>query len=223
MAQTGDGDLTCCRRPLFQQIKLRSGWRGRCDIKLVTSSRSLHQITRNPKSSSIETSSLSLPLHFPLPPLCSNGRHHQCVPRNSSVPCPRTHPGTHTDQLPDSLKLPPHLSAHKYFFVCSLTVAAWDTLVLSPRTWKLLRTKEWPVLKIIYHFIRIFMPICFTVTGPSPSHTALLGFLIDSLLQPSSFLTPTGHRKCVFCAQFIAPAPSDANAWTLELQEDLPV
>jgi len=67
--------------------------------------------------------------------------------------------------LPDSLKLPPHLSAHKYFFVCSLTVAAWDTLVLSPRTWKLLRTKEWPPLKIIYHFIRVFMPVCFTVTA----------------------------------------------------------
>jgi len=49
--------------------------------------------------------------------------------------------------------------------VCSLTVAAWDTLVLSPRTWKLLRTKEWPPLKIIYHFIRLFMPICFTVTA----------------------------------------------------------
>jgi hypothetical protein len=74
---------------------------------------------------------------------------------------------THTGLLPDSLKLPPHLSAHKYFFVCSLTVAAWDSLVLSPRTWKLLRTKEWPVLKIIYHFIRLFMPIAFTVVGTS--------------------------------------------------------
>lgn len=67
--------------------------------------------------------------------------------------------------LPDSLKLPPHLAAHKYFFVCSLTVAAWDTLVLSPRTWKLLRTKEWPPLKIIYHFIRIFMPIEFIIVA----------------------------------------------------------
>ncbi|KAJ3482768.1 hypothetical protein NLJ89_g12118 [Agrocybe chaxingu] len=35
-------------------------------------------------------------------------------------------------QLPNSLNLPPHLSAHKYFLVCTLTVAAWDTLVLSP-------------------------------------------------------------------------------------------
>jgi hypothetical protein len=67
--------------------------------------------------------------------------------------------------LPDSLKLSPHLSAHKYFFVCALTVAAWDTLVLSPRTWKLLRTKEWPPLKIIYHFIRIFMPIEFIIVA----------------------------------------------------------
>ncbi|KAF8755046.1 hypothetical protein RHS01_05512 [Rhizoctonia solani] len=68
--------------------------------------------------------------------------------------------------LPPSLLLPAHLSAHKYFFVCTLTVAAWDTLVLSPRTWRLMKTKaswhivisaaifsrtaqqEWPPLKI---------------------------------------------------------------------------
>lgn len=67
--------------------------------------------------------------------------------------------------LPPSLDLPPHLSAHKYFFVCTLTVAAWDTLVLSPRTWKLFRTKEWPVLKILFHFMRLFMPIEFTIVG----------------------------------------------------------
>jgi len=67
--------------------------------------------------------------------------------------------------LPNSLKLSPHLSAHKYFFVCALTVAAWDTLVLSPRTWKLLRSKEWPPLKIIYHFIRLFMPIEFIIVA----------------------------------------------------------
>ncbi|TFK52525.1 hypothetical protein OE88DRAFT_1657836 [Heliocybe sulcata] len=69
------------------------------------------------------------------------------------------------DQLPPSLRLPPHLSAHKYFFVCTLTVAAWDTLVLSPRTWRLARTKEWPPLKIMYHFLRVFMPIEFTIVG----------------------------------------------------------
>jgi len=69
------------------------------------------------------------------------------------------------DLLPNSLKLSPHLSAHKYFFVCALTVAAWDTLVLSPRTWKLLRSKEWPPLKMIYHFIRIFMPIEFIIVA----------------------------------------------------------
>ncbi|KAG7443061.1 uncharacterized protein BT62DRAFT_996214 [Guyanagaster necrorhizus] len=67
--------------------------------------------------------------------------------------------------LPASLDLPPHLSAHKYFFVCTLTVAAWDTLVLSPRTWKLFRTPEWPVLKILFHFMRLFMPIEFTIVG----------------------------------------------------------
>ncbi|KAI0086566.1 hypothetical protein BDY19DRAFT_894697 [Irpex rosettiformis] len=67
--------------------------------------------------------------------------------------------------LPDSLNLPPHLSAHKYFFVCTLTVAAWDTLVLSPRSYRLLRTKEWPLLKIAFHFLRVFMPVEFTIVG----------------------------------------------------------
>ncbi|KAI0657378.1 hypothetical protein C8Q70DRAFT_919863 [Cubamyces menziesii] len=67
--------------------------------------------------------------------------------------------------LPPYLNLPPHLSAHKYFFVCTLTVAAWDTLVLSPRTWRLLRTPEWPPLKILFHFLRIFMPVEFTIVG----------------------------------------------------------
>ncbi|KAI0632170.1 hypothetical protein C8Q77DRAFT_1059957 [Trametes polyzona] len=67
--------------------------------------------------------------------------------------------------LPPYLNLPPHLSAHKYFFVCTLTVAAWDTLVLSPRTWRLLRTHEWPPLKILFHFLRVFMPVEFTIVG----------------------------------------------------------
>ncbi|KAI0785233.1 hypothetical protein C8Q75DRAFT_723082 [Abortiporus biennis] len=67
--------------------------------------------------------------------------------------------------LPPSLNLPPHLSAHKYFFVCTLTVAAWDTLVLSPRAWRLFRTKEWPILKIIFHVLRFYMPIEFTIVG----------------------------------------------------------
>ncbi|KAJ3828790.1 hypothetical protein EV361DRAFT_808971 [Lentinula raphanica] len=67
--------------------------------------------------------------------------------------------------LPPSLDLPPHLSAQKYFLVCTLTVAAWDTLVLSPRTWKLLKTNEWPVLKILFHFMRVFMPIEFTIVA----------------------------------------------------------
>ncbi|KAG9092410.1 hypothetical protein FRC06_000115 [Ceratobasidium sp. 370] len=67
--------------------------------------------------------------------------------------------------LPPSLLLPPHLSAHKYFFVCTLTVAAWDTLVLSPRTWRLMKTKEWPPLKVIYHLLRYLMPIEFTIVA----------------------------------------------------------
>lgn len=30
--------------------------------------------------------------------------------------------------LPPSLLLGPHLSAYRYFFVCTLTIASWDTL-----------------------------------------------------------------------------------------------
>ncbi|PFH53971.1 hypothetical protein AMATHDRAFT_83517 [Amanita thiersii Skay4041] len=67
--------------------------------------------------------------------------------------------------LPPSLDLPPHLSAQKYFLVCTLTVAAWDTLVLSPRTWRLMKTPGWPVLKILFHFLRVFMPIEFIVVA----------------------------------------------------------
>ncbi|KAL5524712.1 hypothetical protein ACEPAF_9857 [Sanghuangporus sanghuang] len=70
-----------------------------------------------------------------------------------------------TDLLPPSLNLPAHLSAHKYFFVCTLTVAAWDTLVLSPRSWRLMKTREWPVLKIIFHFLRFFMPAEFIIVA----------------------------------------------------------
>ncbi|EAU86009.1 hypothetical protein CC1G_03032 [Coprinopsis cinerea okayama7 len=67
--------------------------------------------------------------------------------------------------LPASLDLPPHLSAHKYFLVCTLTVAAWDTLVLSPRTWRLFRSPGWPALKILFHFLRLFMPIEFIIVA----------------------------------------------------------
>ncbi|KAK2465248.1 hypothetical protein APHAL10511_002602 [Amanita phalloides] len=67
--------------------------------------------------------------------------------------------------LPPSLDLPPHLSAHKYFFVCTLTVAAWDTLVLSPRTWRLMKTPGWPLLKVAFHFLRLFMPIEFVIVA----------------------------------------------------------
>ncbi|KIJ33860.1 hypothetical protein M422DRAFT_70334 [Sphaerobolus stellatus SS14] len=67
--------------------------------------------------------------------------------------------------LPPYLDLPPHLSAHKYFFVCTLTVAAWDTLVLSPRTWKLFKSKEWPLMKIAFYFLRLLMPIEFIIVA----------------------------------------------------------
>ncbi|KAF8644518.1 hypothetical protein AX16_008395 [Volvariella volvacea WC 439] len=69
------------------------------------------------------------------------------------------------DTLPPSLNLPPHLSAHKYFLVCTLTVAAWDTLVLSPRTWRLIKTPGWPALKILFHFLRVWMPVEFVIVA----------------------------------------------------------
>lgn len=74
------------------------------------------------------------------------------------------------DQLPPSLNLPPHLSAHKYFLVCTLTVAAWDTLVLSPRTWRLMKTPGWPALKTLFHFLRVFMPVEFIIVGTLATH-----------------------------------------------------
>jgi len=80
-------------------------------------------------------------------------------------PFPPSLPTSIADALPPSLKLPPHLSAHKYFLVCTLTVAAWDTLVLSPRTWRLMKSPGWPALKILFYFLRVFMPIEFTIVG----------------------------------------------------------
>lgn len=68
-------------------------------------------------------------------------------------------------QLPPSLDLSPHLSAHKYFFVCTLTVAAWDTLVLSPRAWKLAKQEGVPPLKVLFHFLQWFMPAEFVAVG----------------------------------------------------------
>ncbi|KAG9046420.1 hypothetical protein FS837_004473 [Tulasnella sp. UAMH 9824] len=67
--------------------------------------------------------------------------------------------------LPPSLLLPPRLSAHKYLMVCTLTVAAWDTLVLSPRTWRLYKTQGWPLLKITYQFLRYLMPVEFAIVA----------------------------------------------------------
>lgn len=49
--------------------------------------------------------------------------------------------------------------------VCTLTVAAWDTLVLSPRTWRLYKTQGWPLLKITYQFLRYLMPIEFAIVA----------------------------------------------------------
>jgi len=69
------------------------------------------------------------------------------------------------DALPNYLNLSPHLSAQKYFLVCTLTVAAWDTLVLTPRSIRLMKTNGWPTLKILFHFLRVFMPLEFIVVA----------------------------------------------------------
>jgi hypothetical protein len=68
-------------------------------------------------------------------------------------------------QLPNELNLPPHLSAHKYFLVCTLTVAAWDTLVVSPRALRLWKMPGWPALKLLFHFLQVWMPAEFIVVA----------------------------------------------------------
>ena len=102
-----------------------------------------------------------------------------------------------SDILPPYLNLPPHLSAQKYFFVCTLTVAAWDTLVLSPRTWRLFRTKEWPPLKILFHFLRLFMPIEFTIVGEFSlrARCASRLRLLTRMSQVLRSSTPSGHKR----------------------------
>jgi len=67
--------------------------------------------------------------------------------------------------LPPSINLPPHLSAHKYFLVCTLTVAAWDVLVLSPRTWRLFYKPGLSALKTLYHTIRMWVVIEYIIVG----------------------------------------------------------
>jgi hypothetical protein len=86
------------------------------------------------------------PNYIPLP--------HTTMSGNSSAPA-----------LPPSLALPPHLSAQKYFFVCTLTIAAWDALVLSPRAWRLLKTPGWPPLKLVFHALRFLLVVELVATG----------------------------------------------------------
>lgn len=96
-----------------------------------------------------------------------------------------------TVQLPPSLDLPPHLSAQKYFFVCTLTVAAWDVLVLTPRTWRLMKSRGWPLLKLIYYFLRLYVPIEFTIVGMSAGRVGRMTELIIGF-QVLLSSTPTG-------------------------------
>ncbi|KAG2135080.1 hypothetical protein BD769DRAFT_1627141 [Suillus cothurnatus] len=78
-----------------------------------------------------------------------------CLFLPSIRPCRRTRQTTPT--LPPSLDLPPHLSAQKYFFVCTLTVLAWDALVLTPRSYRLGRLPKWPALKFMYYFMQFWV------------------------------------------------------------------
>ena len=116
---------------------------------------------------------------------------------NSSAPDP-------TAALPPYLDLPPHLSAHKYFFVCTLTVAAWDSLVLSPRTWRLFRTKEWPPLKIAFYFLRFMMPIEFVIVGKHPSSCGHYRRCPDSPIAVAFFDT---HWTTSMCQSFFLFEP----------------
>ncbi|KAF9235631.1 hypothetical protein BU15DRAFT_51134 [Melanogaster broomeanus] len=84
---------------------------------------------------------------------------------NTTSPTPTGSASTPAISLPAYLDLPPHLSAQKYFFVCTLTVLAWDTLVLTPRSYKLGRTKNWPALKALYYFLQVWVLADFVVTG----------------------------------------------------------
>lgn len=89
---------------------------------------------------------------------------------SNSTNSTNTTSGNNTVTLPASLDLSPHLSAQKYFFVCTLTVAAWDVLVLTPRTWRLMKSRGWPLLKLIYYFLRLYVPVEFTIVGMSVGH-----------------------------------------------------
>ena len=105
-----------------------------------------------------------------------------------------TSSGNDTVTLPASLDLPPHLSAQKYFFVCTLTVAAWDVLVLTPRTWRLMKSRGWPLLKLIYYFLRVYVPIEFTIVGMWSGHLGrMIGLIIRRKVSRS--LTPLGHSR----------------------------
>lgn len=97
------------------------------------------------------------------------------------------------EPLPAYLDLPPHLSAHKYFLVCTLTVAAWDALVLTPRSWRLTKSSGWPILKVLFHFLRVFMPIEFVIVGAFCLLFSLALHL--QLFQPWHFLIQSGPRR----------------------------
>lgn len=117
------------------------------------------------------------------------------------------------DLLPNSLRLSPHLSAHKYFFVCTLTVAAWDSLVLSPRSWKLLKSEGWPVLKAMFFFLRILMPVEFVIVGTCQPSYLVVNQLTSIICTGVAFFDSGWSRSVSspspgYNAPLISPSPS---------------
>ncbi|KAF8333441.1 uncharacterized protein EI90DRAFT_562199 [Cantharellus anzutake] len=100
--------------------------------------------------------------------------------------------------LDPTLNFGSRLSASRYAMTCALTIAAWDTLVLTSRTWHVTRTKEWPPVKIVLLILRYLMPIEYIILGvihfkrsiqPSTCNriTPLEPIMTASLLLLSSF------------------------------------
>lgn len=96
-------------------------------------------------------------------------------------------------------------SVLQYLMVCTLTVAAWDTLVLSPRTWRLMKTNEWPLLKISYHILRYLMPVEFTIVAVAffdSKWSAAVSSLITSI-PPSLNLNSSDAMISIFLNQLL--------------------
>ena len=80
------------------------------------------------------------------------------------------------------------------------------------------------MLKIIYHFIRLFMPISFIVVGsslPLASSNLSTFFLITSFFLAVQFFDTKWTQEVRILRPIRRFCASDANARTLELPQDL--